>query len=268
MKSNNDSVDVIDQMGRTVSIPIKAHRIISLVPSQTELLFYLGLREKVVGVTKFCIHPSTDLKNTPKIGGTKKFNFARVDALNPDLIIGNKEENYKEGVEQLAKKYPVWMSDINDLEMALDMIHKLGAILDKAETSQKLCRNIRTAFAGLTPSRPLRVLYLIWRAPYMGAGNDTFIHSLLQLLGWANVLENHPRYPELGMEEIARLEPDLILLSSEPYPFQQKHIEELNITVPDIKCILVNGEFFSWYGSRLRYAPTYFSTLLEQVSIP
>ncbi|OJJ21984.1 cobalamin-binding protein [marine bacterium AO1-C] len=257
----------IDQMQRQVKLPHTPKRIISLVPSQTELLFDLGLEERIVGVTKFCIHPKEKCKQKTKIGGTKKFNFDTIATLKPDLIIGNKEENYKEGIELLEQDYPVWMSDIFDLEDAQQMMQALGKITQTETQANHFIQQISQGFEHLDQLaanvKPMKVAYFIWRNPMMGVGSDTFIHEMIKRCGWQNVLENEARYPEITPEQLQTFNPDLILLSSEPYPFKDKHLREFQEICPSAKVILVDGEMFSWYGSRLRLAPDYFSELVQ-----
>ena len=235
-------------------------RIVSLVPSQTELLYDLGLADRVVGITKFCIHPAHWRNEKQIIGGTKKFNFDTIDSLHPDLILGNKEENYKEGVDQLRDKYPVWMSDIFNLEDAITMIHSIGEITDTETNAKEVIRDLKTSFDHIIKKSQQSVLYLIWKRPWMAAGQYTFINSMLEEIGLINCLETS-RYPELTDDEIKKLNPEVVLLSSEPYPFKENHIREIQSLLPSSKIQLVDGEMFSWYGSRLRLAPVYFNGL-------
>ncbi|HEY0978859.1 MAG TPA: helical backbone metal receptor [Flavobacteriales bacterium] len=252
-------------MHRTVSVPEQPLRIISLVPSQTELLYDLGLGERVVGITKFCIHPETWFKTKHRIGGTKKIDLEKVRALKPDLIIGNKEENERKDIEALSKEFPVWMSDIRDLDGALDMIARVGELTGTAAKAAILLQEIRNRFAELKPlvsEEPRTVAYLIWRSPYMAAGQGTFINDMLKRIGLVNVFDtDDARYPEVTPQELAEADPDLILLSSEPYPFKPEHFDELNMICPGTPVHLVDGELFSWYGSRLLRSPMYFSGL-------
>ena len=254
---------VKDQVGRTVVVPKYPKRIVSLVPSQTELLFDLGLAERVLGITKFCVHPEEWFRTKSRIGGTKQLDFEAILALNPDLIIANKEENNQGDIEQLERDFPVWVSDVNDLDSALEMI-RLIAELTKTDSS-KLTRKIQSGFLQLKPIQPQKkVLYLIWKNPYMAAGNDTFINDLMQRCGFENML-SESRYPELTDDEIVQLNPELILLSSGPFPFKEKHIQELQNLLPNATIKLVDGEMFSWYGSRLKLAPSYFLKLIESI---
>ncbi|MDB5196666.1 MAG: iron transporter [Flaviaesturariibacter sp.] len=254
-----------DQMGRTIELRSTPKRIISLVPSQTELLFDLGLEEEVVGITKFCIRPETWFRSKARIGGTKTVSLEKIKALNPDLIIANKEENVQEQVEALAKEFPVWISDINTLPEAISMIEKVAAVVGKKAEGEALCVKIQTAFYTFQPSNAKpRAAYLIWKNPYMSVGNDTFIHDMLDRAGFENILSHKTRYPEILIEELASLNCEVLLLSSEPYPFKQADIDELQVQLPNTRIELVDGELFSWYGSRLLQAPAYFQGLLEK----
>ena len=247
----------IDQMGNKMELAHKPERIVSLVPSQTELLFDLGLEQEIVGITKFCIHPFESCREKTRVGGTKKFNFDLIDRLKPDLIIGNKEENYREGVEKLQRKYPVWMSDVSSLKEAFDMMEELGEVLGKKKEARELRREIRRRFLSFSATKHATVLYLIWKEPYMTVGVDTFIHDMLLQCGLKNIVAA-TRYPSISIDEIRSLAPEIVLLSSEPFPFSEKHVGELQKAIPDIDIALVDGEMFSWYGSRLKYAPAYF----------
>lgn len=254
---------VTDQMHRPVAAPALPQRIISLVPSQTELLYDLGLGNRVVGITKFCVHPEEWFRTKPRVGGTKKVDLEKVRALKPDLIIGNKEENERADIEALEKEFPVWMSDIRDLESALDMIGRVGALTGTAPKADAMATEIATGFAQLTPrSEGYSVAYLIWRNPWMAAGPGTFINDMLQRCGYTNAFADRAeRYPEISPAELAAADADLIFLSSEPYPFAEKHIAELNLLLPGTPVLLVDGEYFSWYGSRLTNAAAYFQSL-------
>lgn len=249
-----------DQMGNFISLTGSPKRIISLVPSQTELLAELGLTQEVIGITKFCVHPSFWFKSKSKIGGTKKFDFEEIDRLHPDLIIGNKEENYQEGIDKLRMKYPVWMSDIFNLADALEMITSISSLVDRKEKGVEIAGTIQREFSTLSAKSNQSVLYLIWKNPWMAVGTNTFINDILNRLNLKNVI-SEPRYPELSSTDLAGLKPDLILLSSEPYPFKKEHQNEIQHLFPDAKILLVDGEMFSWYGSRLMYAPAYFRSL-------
>ena len=251
-----------DQLGNEVLYQYPPKRIISLVPSQTELLADLGLEQQVIGITKYCVHPSSWRRTKTIIGGTKNFQFDVIDALKPDLIIGNKEENYIDGISRLKERYPVWISDIVTLHDVYSMITSLGAITGTETQANLIAYDIEERMRTLKKNSAQSVLYLIWRKPWMAAGSGTFIDSMLSMLNLKNAVGNFPRYPELLTEQIALLKPDLIFLSSEPYPFGEKHIEELREINESARVILVDGQMFSWYGSRLLKAAEYFNRLI------
>jgi ABC-type Fe3+-hydroxamate transport system substrate-binding protein len=255
-----------DQLNREVDLPSVPKRIISVVPSQTELLFYLGLNKEVIGITKFCIYPPDKFKVMPKVGGTKTLNIAKIKALKPDLIIANKEENELNQIEELTSSFPVWISDINNLSGAIDMIEKIGEMVDRETQAKNLIQVITRQFDELKiPALNLRAAYFIWRKPYMVAGKNTFIDSMMQKCGLTNAF-NIDRYPEVYPAMITNAEPDVIFLSSEPYPFKERHISEFKILLPDSIIKLVDGEIFSWYGSHLLQAPMYFKGISEGIS--
>nr|WP_294901096.1 helical backbone metal receptor [uncultured Pedobacter sp.] len=257
-------MDFTDQFNRNISIDFPPKRIISLVPSQTELLFDLGLSEEVVGITKFCVHPKHKFKSTVKIGGTKKLDIAKIRALNPDLIIGNKEENQKEDMELLMQEFPVWMSDIYNLDDALEMIKQIGKVVGRKELAQEIAGTIRLNFNILLKEidqTPLKsVAYFIWHQPDMLAGKQTFIDEMLIYCTCKNVIDLS-RYPDLSLQELMDLKPDVVFLSSEPYPFAEKHVAYFKNVWPNAKVELVDGEMFSWYGSRLLKSTAYFKQI-------
>ncbi|MSQ79720.1 MAG: cobalamin-binding protein [Flavobacteriaceae bacterium] len=250
---------VTDQMGRQVEVPLKPIRIVSLVPSQTELLYYLGLEKEVVGQTLFCIHPKKMNETKPRVGGTKKLNINKIKALKPDLIIGNKEENLKEQIDELTSEFPVWMSDIKTIEDAYWMMQQVGELVGRNAEAGQLVSEIRVAFENI-PKAHKSAIYLIWQKPFMAAGCDTYIHNLMQQIGIKNLV-TITRYPELSVTEINKIDPELILLSSEPFPFGKKHIIELQPIFHNAKLMMVDGEMFSWYGSRMLLAAKYLNGL-------
>lgn len=251
-----------DQCGRTINISKPPQRIISLVPSLTELLFDLGLDNEVAGITKFCVHPQEWFRNKTRVGGTKNVNIEKVKSLQPDLIIANKEENVKEQVELLETIAPVWISDINNVASALEMIENMGEITAATHQSTFIKKKIEENFSLLQVSNTkLKTAYLIWREPYMTVGGDTFIHDMMSKCGFENVFAGMTRYPAIELTELSSANCQLVLLSSEPYPFKEKHIDEIKKYLPDTAIILVNGEMFSWYGSRMLHAADYFKKL-------
>jgi len=250
-----------DQMGNTIRFSEYPRRIISLVPSLTELLFDLGLDDEIVGVTTYCVLPQKKLANRVKVGGTKKFRFQVIDKLQPDLIIGNKEENYLEGIQRLQEKYPVWMSDIITIEDVLKMIKSVGKLVNRSENAEQLINEIKMGLKDLEFYPLLKVAYLIWKNPYMAVGGDTFINEMLQLCGFINIFEKKSRYPQINADELA--EAELILLSSEPYPFTPEDAETFRNMYSTKYVYIIDGAMFSWYGSRIKYAPAYCKSLRE-----
>lgn len=256
-----------DQMGRLISLANPPKRIISLVPSQTELLFDLGLDEEVIGITKFCIHPRDKFKEKTKVGGTKKLNLELIRSLKPDLIIGNKEENEQSQIEELMRDFNVWMSDISDLDTALEMIEQIGKITLKTEKAKEIAAEIQKNFSefDINSDSNKKAAYFIWKDPYMLAGKSTFIDNIISKAGFENAT-SESRYPVVSLDDLKALNPDLIFLSSEPYPFKDEHVLEMEKFFPAAQVFIVDGELFSWYGSRLRYTSNYLSRLLKKIN--
>ncbi len=236
-------------------------RIISLVPSQTELLAYLGLENEVIGITKFCVHPQKWFREKTRVGGTKNIHLQKIQELSPDLIIANKEENVKEQIEELAKKYDVWVTDVNNVDEAINMINDIGKLTNHSSEASDLALKIEERFEKLkevvSGKRKTRTAYFIWKNPWMVAGNHTFINDMLQRAGFENIFADLERYPQINLN-LLKGNAELVLLSSEPYPFKQKHRQELEQLIPGIKIEIIDGEMFSWYGSRLLKSVDYF----------
>ena len=247
-------------------------RIISLVPSQTELLFDLGLADKIVGITKFCVHPSSGVAGKKIIGGTKNIRIDDIYELKPDLIIANREENKKDQILEIAKSFPVWVSQVRNLTEAYDMILSIGHLTGTTKAAKYLLNRIKNEmdlfekWHQMNESPFVSALYMIWNKPMMAAGQNTFINSMMELCGLRNAVKESG-YPIITEKKINALQPDLILLSSEPFPYSGKHIPSFKVMVPESKVICVNGEFYSWYGSRMALAPKYFTDLLNGFSI-
>ena len=255
-----------DQLQRTFELKDHPQRIVSLVPSQTELLVDLGLRKQIVGLTKFCVHPKELRKEKKVVGGTKQVHYDRIKALEPDLILCNKEENTKEMVTELEKIAPVHVSDIFTIEDSLELILQYGEIfgvMEKASEMVEKIKFLREEFQKEMQEVPERkVAYFIWKNPWMVAGGDTFIDHLLELNRFKNVFsEEDSRYPEIVLEQLEQKEVELVLLSTEPFPFKSKDKEELKKEAGLNRVHVVDGEYFSWYGSRLIEAFAYFRKL-------
>ena len=241
-------------------------RIVSVVPSQTELLSFLGLENEVIGITKFCIYPNEWSLTKIRVGGTKNLNIQKILNLQPDLIIANKEENDREQIEYLSSLYDVYVSDIRNLQSSLDMIADVGMMTDKNQDATLLISEILKNFNSINilPST-ISVAYMVWKNPYMVAGGDTFISDMLRRCSFINAFGDINRYPEILITDLLEKRCECLLLSSEPYPFKESDIDALRSLIPGIKIILVDGEFFSWYGSRLLMAPSYFQQVINEI---
>ncbi len=259
----------VDQLNREVTLNYPPKRIVSIVPSQTELLFDLGLDDEVIGITKFCIHPIEKFASRTKVGGTKKLRIDQIRQLQPDLIIGNKEENTQQEIELLMEEFPVWMSDISNLDEAMQTITQIGELVNREPEAAYLNHLIQAGFTdlqtlALQKNINQRVAYLIWKDPYLFAGQATFIDDILRRIGLQNVITKS-RYPEITLQELEAANCQLVFLSSEPYPFKEKHIEEIKTAMPKAQVMLVDGEMFSWYGSRLVKAINYLFHLQDEL---
>lgn len=261
---------IYDQIGTAHSFKKLPVRIVSLVPSQTELLCDLGLEEMIVGITKFCVHPE-HIKSTKKVvGGTKHVDIEKIRQLEPDIIICNKEENTQDIVKELGKTGPVWVTDIRTIEDNCQMISDFGRLFNCQAASQDLNHRLQVGFTDfksfISNKSVKRAAYFIWKNPYMVAGTDNFINEMLKLNHFENVYQNSSRYPEINLEKIVvEGNPELIFLSSEPFPFKEKDALEIQQFAADAKIIIVDGELFSWYGSRLLKAFDYFKQLHKQL---
>ncbi|WP_294304445.1 helical backbone metal receptor [uncultured Chryseobacterium sp.] len=238
-------------------------KVVSLVPSITEALFDLGLTEdEIVGRTKFCIHPAEKVKNVAVIGGTKNINTDKIKALQPDLILANKEENVKEQVEALMEDFKVLVTNVENVEDNYYLLKNLGKLFNKEDLAQAFNLKIYEVLSQAAIDSKLKAAYLIWNNPYMTIGSDTFIHKILTEIGFENLFADRKRYPEIITEDLAGA--DVIMLSSEPFPFKEKHVEELKAVYPDKKIMIVDGEAFSWYGTHIAKCGDYFKGLIDE----
>jgi ABC-type Fe3+-hydroxamate transport system substrate-binding protein len=255
-----------DQLGRTIHFVKTPKRIISLVPSQTELLCDLGLKSSLVGITKFCVHPHHIKNDSTVVGGTKDIHLDKIKALNPDIILCNKEENTKDIVEACESICSVHVSDIYNISDSLELIGQYGELFDRNIEASKLIDSIKQELNDfqdfIKDKTVLKTAYFIWRNPWMVVGHNTFVNYLLKLNKFENVFKDKTRYPEIALKEESKKRiVDLVLLSSEPFPFKKFHKHELQEYLPNATIILVDGEMFSWYGSRLAKAFQYFKSL-------
>lgn len=254
----------VDQIGHKLIVNKDVKRIVSLVPSQTELIVDIGCEEILVGITRFCTHPKHLRSSVKMVGGTKDPNLSIIESLEPDLIICNKEENRKEDVEVLQKKYPTYTSNVIEIMDALKMISDLGDLLKSKEKANQLNHNIKSGFDKLDFPKSKSVAYLIWNDPIMVVNGNNFINSIITQMGLTNSFKNSQnRYSSITIGELSLANPDYIFLSSEPYPFKEKNKKEFQNKFPNSEIILVDGRMFSWYGSCLKETPNYIKSLYK-----
>jgi len=256
-----------DHVGRRVVFRYPPERIVSLCPSLTETFFALGLDDRIVGRTVYCTRPPDRVRTVPTVGGTIDVDTQAVAELSPDLIVAQKEENARAIVEDLSRSYPVYVVNVESYDDALRTIADLGDITGQREQALRLVANVKGKFADLTPIQPKRVAYLVWNEPYMAAGSKTYIDSLLEMCGLTNVCKSlRSRYPKLTPEDLRTLAPEVVMLSSEPFPFDESHADELRTLLPEAAVLLVDGELMSWFGPRMLDAPVYLARLLDRIS--
>lgn len=246
-------MNLIDALGQHHQVAQSSPRIVSLVPSLTELLFDLGLGSYVVGRTGFCIHPATQVAAVPKVGGTKDVNIEKIRRLAPTHLIVNIDENEKPTVDMLTEFVPhIIVTHPITSRDNLALYDLFGSIFNVPDAATALMQAFELAYAQVQPATPPeRVLYCIWRDPWMSIGPDTYISHMLALKGWQHwqFAGNPARYPVFEWDQLPLAQIDRILLSSEPYRFTAAHCAQLQQTLQrPVQC--VDGEMLSWYGSR------------------
>lgn len=229
-------------------------KIISLVPSLTELVIDLGLEDRLVGRTRFCVHPKKKVEEIPIVGGTKNPRLDKIREINPDYIIANKEENRPQDIKSLMDDFEINVTDIATIGDALITIHELGQVLGVVDKADRLISDIQERLEDRPNISPLRTAYMIWKDPWMTVGHDTYIHDVLKHWSLPNVFDQQKRYPTFNLDELKKYNPDLVLLSSEPYPFKEKHLAQVEEACPAARVLLVEGEWFSWYGSHMKHS--------------
>ncbi len=256
-------IRLTDQSGRELTCSSTPKRIVSLVPSISETIAECLGMGALVGVTKFCVHPTPLRKQATVVGGTKNPNIALIRSLNPDIVLANKEENREEDIRQIQKFCPVYVSEIRDISDVLAWLEHME-VLFSAPGFGQLHTQLMPWMENKRQAN-VRAAYLIWQKPYMTVGVDTFINAMMAHFGLENVFRDEVRYPLTDLDAIRERKPDLILLSSEPYPFRQKHADEMQTFFPGSTIRLADGELFSWYGSRMLQANKEISAWLEQL---
>lgn len=255
---------VRDHLDREVTYEYPPKKIISLCPSITETLFSINLANEVIGRTRYCTYPEDTVKKAHIVGGTKDMKLDVIHELKPDLIIVEKEENTKEMVEILEKHYPVYVTEVQSYQEALCMVEDLGKLTDREEEALKLVEKIKESFEDFLEVTPKRVAYAVWKKPYMVVGKNTYINSMLEKLGFVNPFVNFEgRYPAITKEDFQKAELDYLFLSTEPYPFKEKHFEEFLEFLPAVQPKIIDGEMF-WYGARMLLAASYFKNFFAE----
>ncbi|ETI69757.1 ABC transporter substrate-binding protein [Neobacillus vireti] len=259
------SLLVTDHLGRHVNLSAVPKRIISICPAITETLFALGLEKEIVGRTKYCIFPKEDVENVPIVGGTKEVNEETIRDLQPDLILAEKEENTKEIVHALEKIAPVFVLEVQKIDEAYRLIETLGLLTNREKQAKSLITTCKTSFPDRSCKQNLNAAYVIWRKPYMVVGGTTYINDVLHTLGFRNPFgKEESRYPMVTKEELADANLDVLLLASEPFPFQEKHLAEFQAFLPNTNIFLVDGEMF-WYGAKMVIAGAYLKKLTKKI---
>ena len=239
-------------------------RIVSLVPSLTELVFALGAGEALVGRTRFCEEPSELVGRVPVLGGTKNPNVERIQEAAPDLVLANKEENRREDVEALRRMgIEVLLTDPNTLDEAIAMVLLLGDVLAQPAAARRIADETGSALSEGPVVDGLRVLVPIWWNPLMALGSGAYGHDLLERCGAVNVLASRTRYPEITQDEARDLRPDAILLPDEPFPFDASHVAELGSIAP---ARVIDGKLLWWYGPRMPAAIRALRGILREVA--
>lgn len=255
---------ITDHLGRKVTYQYPPKRIISLNPCITETLYFLDLDEQIAGRTRYCIFPAGKVEKAKIVGGTKDIDLEAIHEVKPDLIIAEKEENTKEIVETLEKYYPVYVAEVRSIADAYRMIEDISSLLDREEQGRRLVQTIKDRFQHLPRANGMKAAYVIWRNPYMVVGGDTYIHSVLETLGFSNPFANFEgRYPVVTQDDLANAGLDYLFLATEPFPFKDRHKQEFSQFLPNTKIEIVDGEMF-WYGAKMVEAAHYFEAMLKK----
>lgn len=257
----------IDARGESIRLERPPERIVSLVPSLTELLASLGLEDEVAGITRFCVRPDHWKSSKRIVGGTKSIRLDRIEHLQPDLIVANVEENTREDVQRMEEIAPVFVTNVRDLSDALSTIESIGRLTNRPAAGHELRDAVAEGFEQLDDFASVRTAYLIWHRPYMTVGTDTFIHDVMSRGGFANAFDRGTRYPTVDEAALIDADLDVILLPNEPFPFGPDHAETFERMLPGVRVRLVDGQLFSWYGSRLIHTPRYLRELREELGV-
>lgn len=257
------AIRVVDGIARQVELPAPPRRIVSLVPSTTETLFALGVGDRLVGRTRYCVHPARELADVPEVGGTKSPRLAELAALRPDLVLANEEENKPALWPRLELLAPLYVAYPRTVDEALHDLRTTARLVGAEARGDELVATCQAARAELARvRRPFTYAYLIWKDPWMAVGPDTFVASMLAEVGGRCALNTDERYPRLELDALVAADPDVVYLSSEPYAFTAEHAAELGRLAERAR--LVDGELCSWHGARMVRALPYLAELLPE----
>jgi len=263
----------VDALGRTLEVKSPPRRIVSLVPSLTEALFVFGVGEAVVGVTDFCVEPREAVAAKTRVGGTKVLDVARVQALQPDLVVASAEENRKEDIQALVQAgLSVFVTLPTTVAGAIDLMEQLAEMTGATDVGGRIVAESREALAEVQAANegrePVRTFCPIWRNPWLTMGPGTYMHDFITVCGGGNVFGlRHERYPRVQLSEMAERDPEVVLLPDEPYRFGAKHVPEISAfrkvsAVRDGRIYLLEGKHLCWYGPRIAGSLRYVSGLL------
>jgi ABC-type Fe3+-hydroxamate transport system substrate-binding protein len=251
---------VVDDTGRTVHLPQSPSRLVSLVPSLTELLFALGAGPRVLGVTRFCVSPP-EARRIPRVGGTKNPDLAAIHSLSPDLVLANAEENRREDVERLAAAgIAVYVTFPTTVQAGIALARQLGGVLGLTAAGAAIADRLEAARAMAAAARPAvapRVFCPIWKRPWMSFNRETFAHDMLEHAGGTNVCAQHTaRYPVVDPRELCADPPAVVLLPSEPYRFSRRDLGDVQalfdgVAGPLPAARFIDGRALTWYGPRI-----------------
>jgi ABC-type Fe3+-hydroxamate transport system substrate-binding protein len=265
---------VVDALGQSLTVRERPERIVSLVPSLTEALFAFGLDGEIVGVTRFCVEPRRGVAGKTKVGGTSEVDVAKIEALRPDLVIASAEDNSREDVVQLIDHgWPVFVTLATSVESAIDLLRQLATVTGTTAVARPIIQEAKDALASVVAAgagrERVRVFCPIWRNPYRTCGTATYMDDVLTVCGGRNVFgDRQERYPRVELTEMAALDPEVILLPSEPYRFTKRHKADFR-AFADVSAVknghtfFIDGKMLAWYGPRITHSLSEVKRLLD-----